>query len=307
MFILTKSTSNQFLAIVKLVRPRQWIKNAFVFIPFFFGDKLTDFKLVIAGIIVFIAFCFASGSIYILNDLSDIEFDRRHPEKKGRPLAAKKVSINTAVLVMILFASLAVIMGFWHSNQVGIVIVSFIMLNIFYSVYFKNIVLLDIFCIAIGFLLRIIGGIYACTVPPSKWIIVMALAIALFLAVGKRRADLLTADESIKNHRIVLKSYCMRTIDQMIVILAAMIIITYSLYATSDYVTGRYGTDAMIYTIPFVIYGLFRYLYVVNDKGSTGDPTKILLSDSHLFLCVFAWLVLCGTIIYGHFKLILWQ
>jgi 4-hydroxybenzoate polyprenyltransferase len=306
MFILSKNASNKLFAIIKLVRPRQWVKNGFVFIPFLFGDKLTDLKLLTAGIIVFIAFCFASGSIYTLNDLSDIEFDRRHPEKKDRPLAAKKVSTRTAALIMVLFGSLAVVMGFWHSNKVGLVVVLFIILNIFYSMYFKNIVLLDIFCIALGFLLRIIAGIYACTVPPSKWIVIMALAIALFLAVGKRRADLLTADENIKNHRIVLKSYCMRTVDQMIVILAAMIIITYSLYATSDYVIDRYGTEAMIYTIPLVIYGLFRYLYVVNDKGSTGDPTKILLSDSHLFLCVLAWLVLCGTIIYGNFKFIIW-
>ena len=285
--------------LLKLVRPHQWLKNTFVFIPFLFAGELFDIPLLFKVFVVFVAFCLASGSIYILNDLSDLTFDRKHPEKKNRPLAAGTVSIPSALIIMSLSSIAAIYAGFWYSREVGFVVVSFIFLNIFYSLYFKNVILLDIFCIALGFLLRVAAGVFASTVPPSNWIIIMTLALALLLGVGKRKADLLSLNNAdLKSHRKALNSYSVYTIDQMIVILASMIIITFSLYTMSDYAIQRFGTDAMIFTVPLVIYGLFRYIYIVNDKGSSGDPTKILFTDRPMLFCVILWVAACAWIIY---------
>ena len=291
-------SKNKISDLIKLLRPRQWVKNGFVFIPFLFADKLLNITLLSKGLVVFIAFCLASSSIYILNDLSDLDFDRSHPEKKNRPIASGKVSINVALCIMLFLSATSVFISYCHSREVSWIIVSYIILNIFYSLYLKHIVILDIFCIASGFLLRVAAGVFASTVPPSHWIIIMTMALSLLLAVGKRRADLLSADGSLKSHRKVLSLYSVQTIDQMIVVLVAMVIITFSLYAVSDYATQRFGTDALVFTVPIVVYGVFRYLYIINDKGGTGDPTKILLSDRHMFLCVLSWLLACAWIIY---------
>lgn len=289
---------NIIINFIKLLRPKQWVKNGFVFIPFLFAGKMSDVDLLIKGGIVFIAFCLTASSIYILNDLSDLNFDKAHPEKKDRPLASGKISINLAVCTMLLLASCSVVISSLLSREIGWIIVSYVIANIFYSLYFKNVVIMDIFFIAFGFLLRVAAGVYATNVPPSSWIIIMTMALSLLLAVGKRRADLLSSDSKLKSHRKVLNLYSVQTIDQMIVILVALVIITFSLYAVSDYAVQRFGSEALVLTVPIVIYGLFRYLYILSDKKATGDPTKILLSDYHMFFCVLSWILACAWIIY---------
>ena len=159
--------------LIKLLRPRQWIKNGFVFIPFIFGGKLTSPSLLLDGLLVFIAFCFISSSCYILNDLADVEFDRSHYEKKDRPIASGAIKVSTALITMLVIASVAVTIGFLQSKIIGGIIVFYTVLNIIYSLYLKNIVIVDIFSIALSFLLRVLAGAYACTVPPSHWIILM--------------------------------------------------------------------------------------------------------------------------------------
>ena len=289
---------NTIFNFIKLLRPQQWIKNGFVFIPFLFAGKMPDVAPLTKGMIVFVAFCLTASSIYILNDLSDLDFDKAHPEKKDRPLASGKISINLAVCIMLFLASCSVVISSLLSKEIAFIIVLYVISNIFYSLYFKNIVIIDIFFIAFGFLLRVAAGVYATNVPPSSWIVIMAMALSLLLAVGKRRADLLSSDSNLKNHRKVLHLYSIQTIDQMIVILVALIIITFSLYAVSDYAVLRFGSEALVLTVPIVIYGLFRYLYIINDEKVTGDPTKILLSDYHMSLCVLSWLLACAWIIY---------
>ena len=289
---------NIILNLIKLLRPKQWIKNGFVFIPFLFAGKMPDVAPLSKGIIVFVAFCLIASSVYILNDLSDLDFDKAHPEKKDRPLASGKISIKLAVCIMFLLASCSALISSLLSREVGWIIVLYVISNILYSLYFKNVVIIDIFFIALGFLLRVSAGICATGVPPSSWIIIMTMALSLLLAVGKRRADILSSDNSLKSHRKVLHLYSIKTIDQMIVILVSLIIITFSLYAVSDYAVLRFGSEALVLTIPIVVYGLFRYLYIVNDEKSTGDPTKILLSDHHMYLCVLTWLLACAWIIY---------
>lgn len=284
--------------LIRLLRPHQWIKNGFIFIPFIFSGKLTSLSLLFDGLLVFIAFCFISSSCYILNDLADVEFDRNHYEKKDRSIASGTISVSTAVILMLVMASVAVVIAFLQSKITGGIILFYAVLNIIYSLYLKNIVILDIFSIALSFLLRVLGGAYACTVPPSHWIILMTFSLALLLAVGKRRVDLLTLSGHSKSHRKVLSSYSLYTVDQMIVVLMAMIIITFSLFTVSNYAIERFGTDALVFTVPFVIYGLFRYLYIVNDKGSIGDPTSILFTDKHILLCVLGWLITCIWILY---------
>ncbi|MBI3591372.1 MAG: decaprenyl-phosphate phosphoribosyltransferase [Candidatus Melainabacteria bacterium] len=281
------------------MRLNQWHKNGFIFIPLLFAGDLFHPKIIIKCIVAFIAFCLASSSVYIFNDLSDVEFDKKHPEKKNRPLASGKISTEIAVFLVIVLSIIALLIGTFCFYKVAWVIAFYIILNLFYSLYLKNIVILDIFCIALGFILRVVAGTFISTVPPSHWIVIMTLALALLLGAGKRRSDLLNLEHSVKSHRKVLSLYSLTTLDQMIVILAAMIIITFSLYTVSDYAIKRFNTDALVYTVPFVIYGLFRYIYIINDKGGTADPAKIILSDLQMFICVVFWLAACVMIIYG--------
>lgn len=285
-------------ALVRLLRPAHWIKNGFVFVPLVFAGKLGDGDLVSQGLATLAAFCLASSAVYILNDLVDAEADRQHPAKRMRPVACGLVSRGQAVALMGALGAAAAGAGYLVSSQVGNVLLLYMALSAVYSFYTKHIVLLDVFSIAIGFLLRVVAGAYVSTVTPSHWILLMTLFLALMLGFGKRRGELTALGKDSESHRAVLTSYSVATIDQMLVVLIGMVVVTFSIYTGSDYAVARFGTDALVYTVPLVVYGLFRYLYIINDKGGGGDPTEILLSDPPLLCCVAVWVIACAWIIY---------
>ncbi|MBI2821332.1 MAG: decaprenyl-phosphate phosphoribosyltransferase [Acidobacteria bacterium] len=284
--------------LLKLIRPHQWIKNGFVFVPFVFAGELTNLALLRDGLVVFAAFCLASSGVYVLNDLVDAEADRAHPRKAQRPIASGRVGSAEAVLAMAALSAGGIGGGYLVSLPVGNMLLSYVGLSVLYSFYTKHQVLLDVFSIAGGFLLRVMAGAYASTVAPSHWILLMTLFLSLMLGLGKRRGELLELARGSENHRTVLNAYSVATIDQMLVVLVGMVVVTFSVYTGSEYATRRFGTNALVYTVPLVVYGLFRYLYVMNDKGGSGDPTEILLSDRPLLLCVAGWILACAWIIY---------
>lgn len=281
-----------------LARPLHWIKNGFVFIPFLFAAKLTDFSVLYQGILVFWAFCLASSSVYIFNDIMDVKSDRLHPKKRTRPIASGRISVSVAVVYLIFVASGTVVLSLLHSPVILAIILTYVVINIFYSLYIKHIVLLDVFSIAAGFLLRVFAGAYASTQPPSHWLLLMTLFIALFLGFGKRRSELATLENNGEDHRRVLTFYSLRTIDQLLTVLIGLVVVTFSLYTVSDYTMQRFGTDALVYTVPLVVYGLFRYLFLVNERKYGGDPTEVLLSDAPLIFTVLGWLAASFFIIY---------
>ena len=281
----------------KLLRPHHWIKNGFVFVPFVFSGKLTDPALVVRGFEAFGALGMASSAVYVLNDLVDAEADRLHPTKSLRPIASGKVGAAQALLLMAGLGAAAILLALRVSAPVGYIVLSYIGVSALYSFYTKHVVLLDVFSIAAGFLLRVLAGAFVTMVLPSHWILLMTLFLSLMLGFGKRRGELVQLERNPEGHRAVLNLYRVATIDQMLVVLVGMVVVTFSIYSGSDYAIQRFGTDALVYTVPLVVYGLFRYLYVINQKGG-GDPTEILLSDRPLLACVIGWLILCVWIIY---------
>lgn len=290
-------------AIVKLLRPRQWIKNCFVFISFIFAGDLRRPEYLELSLWLFAALCLASSACYGINDVADAEADRAHPLKRKRPVASGALSPAIAILTSVLLAAASLVIAFRAGRAAGLMVLGLITLNLFYSAYLKHQVLLDVFAIAVSFLLRVLTGGVASSVRPSHWMILMSIFITLMLALGKRRAELLAMREGAGQHRHVLTLYRVETIDQMLVILITLVIASFSLFTVSDYAVQRYGTDGMIYTLPLVVYGLFRYLLVMHTRGEGGDPTELALTDRPLLICVLLWLTACIWIVYTHASL----
>lgn len=286
-------------AVIRLLRPKQWIKNAFIFVPITFARDLLTPAIALRAVATFACFCMASSAMYVFNDLVDAEADSMHPGKRTRPIPAGQVSAAQAIALSA-FLGLAGLIGAFHiSTQVGALIGLYVAVNVLYSLAIKRIVLLDVFAIAVGFVLRILSGAAISTVPASRWIILMAFFLALFLALGKRRNELTKLGAAATEHRTVFSSYTVKTIDQMLAILIGVIIVTFSIYAVSDYSVARFGTDALVFTVPFVLYGLFRYLHLINNGDNMGDPTELLFRDKPLLAAVGMWALACILIIYA--------
>lgn len=266
------------LKLIELMRPKQWIKNLFCFAAILFAGKLTDLNLLLINIIAFFAFCGISSCVYIVNDISDIESDRIHKKKRFRPLASGDVSINEAKILLLLLFVATVILSLQLNWGFQIVILFYFIINLFYSLKVKNVVLLDVFFISIGFMLRVISGAFAIDVSISNWMIITTIFISLFLAISKRRAELSQADlEDVGKQRKVLASYSIPFTDQLNTVAATGTIISYALYTVSDKATETFGTDHLIYTTPFVIYGIFRYMYLTHQKNLGESPSNTRL------------------------------
>jgi 4-hydroxybenzoate polyprenyltransferase len=277
-------------AIIITMRPRQWVKNLVVYAALVFDRQLGlthmgAFWRTTAG---FIIFCALSGLVYIINDILDVEGDRRHPEKRNRPIAAGILPINIAVVSAVGIFIVVTPLSFWLSPVFGIVAMSYLGLNLAYSKWIKHIPLLDVFSIALGFLLRVVAGITLITVARfSPWIFVVTTLGALYIGFGKRRAELALLAEDANAHRRVLEGYTIPLLDQYITIVSATTIVAYSLYTFSA--PNLPSNHLMMLTIPFVIYGIFRYLYLVQFKHSGGAPEDVLLSDRPLQTSIFLW------------------
>jgi len=266
------------LGYIRELRPRAWTKNLFIFGAILFANKFTQKDLIIVNIIGFFIFCFLSGAVYLLNDIFDAELDKLDPNKRKRPIASGTIS-KTGAFIFWIILSIGSLVGAWFLNhKFFIIAASYFAINILYSTYLKRLALVDVMIIAIGFVLRALAGAIITYSDPSHWFLVTTFFLALLLACSKRRYEFIFFKQHAANEKKkVLNDYSEMLLDQLIVISATGALLAYSLYTITGNIEHK-----LIYTIPFVVYGIFRYLYIVYKKGEGGDPDKILLNDGHI-------------------------
>lgn len=274
------------------MRPRQWLKNGFVFIALFFDRQLGQPRSVVYAIAAFVLLCLMSGAVYIMNDLADIENDRQHPKKQSRPLPSGQLSTRAAAIAAVLLAAGSLVAGVLLSPIFGLILLIYLVTQIAYTFWLKQQVLIDVFIVATGFILRIAAGVAVLEpVQPverfSPWLYVFGGFLALFLALGKRRHELVLLGAEAGNHRAILREYNLDLIDKLISIVTTSTLVSYSLY--TFLAEGLPANHLMMLTIPFVLYGLFRYLYLVHVRHEGGAPEEIALRDRPLQLAIILW------------------
>ena len=286
-------------ALLRLIRPKQWIKNAFVFVPLFFGGELFNTEALLSGIIAFFAYSFAASSIYCFNDIYDVEADRRHPVKCHRPIASGAVSVKQAYIIMALMLMLAMATSsLLTSWQTAGIILFYWLLNLGYCAKFKQYAIIDVCIVAFGFVLRLLAGGVATGVILSKWIVLMTFLITLFMSFAKRRDDVVRMEKTGEAPRKNTSRYNLTFINQAITITAAVTLVCYIMYTVSPEVTERFNTDNLYLTTVFVLVGLLRYIQIAVVDQQSGDPTKILLRDRTTQFIVVAWLASFLFLIY---------
>jgi 4-hydroxybenzoate polyprenyltransferase len=284
-------------AVLAAMRPRQWPKNGLVFIALAFTLNIQDVSLLLRSVATFVCFCALSSAGYLLNDVVDIEADRAHPTKRFRPIAAGQVPVNVAFGLGVALACLGLVGTFLLSFSLGMVALAYALLTAIYSTTLKHMVLLDIFAIAAGFVLRAAAGAVAIDVPISPWLYIATLLGALLLALGKRRTELETLGvEAAVGHRRNLQSYTIEFIDQLILLVSSAALMTYALYTFSAENLPK--NHSMMLTIPVVMYGLFRYLFLMREGDVGGAPEELLFRDRPLLVSVVVWAVLAVTTLY---------
>jgi len=267
--------------LVKSMRPRQWPKNAFVFVALLFDRKLFDPASVAAVLGAFVLLCLMSSAVYLMNDLADIESDRQHPTKKNRPLPSGQLNPRVAMVASFLLAAVSLVAGYFLSLHLAIILLLYLVSQIAYTFKLKHIVLIDVLTIALGFILRIAAGVAVIEVERfSPWLYVFGGFLALFMALGKRRAELSLLGEEAGSHRAILDDYSLDLIDRLQGIVTTSAVVAYSLY--TFLAEGLPENHAMMLTIPFVLYAIFRYLYLIHVRGEGGAPEEILLRDKPL-------------------------
>lgn len=278
---------------IRLLRPHQYVKNGFVFLGVIFSGQWDQTILMSAGL-VFLAFCAIASSVYIMNDILDVEADRLHSTKKNRPIASGAVPVLVGWVLAGILALLAIGFSLLISLWAAACVLVYAVLNVGYSLQWKHIAVLDVFIISAGFMLRILAGTVGLGISPSSWLLLCGLMLTLFLGFAKRRAELLALEEAgitdAALTRRVLDDYRPAMIEQFMAISAASAILTYSLYTVSPETIAKHGTDALIYTVPFVVYGIFRYIFLLHSHGKGNDTTRDLFSDRHLLATVAGWM-----------------
>lgn len=285
-------------SVIRLLRSPQWIKNGVVLAGVIFGGQAASKEALVTAIYALIAFCLMSSSVYILNDIVDRDRDRLHPLKKSRPIASGKIPVITAALICVVLAAAGLVISSLIDGHLLYVAGAFLLLNIAYTLALKNIVILDVMSIAAGFVLRAVAGAVAINVDISVWLLVATFVLALFLGLGKRRHELLILEKEAASHRKILEKYSPYLLDQLIGVVTASTVITYLFYTISPEVGAKLGTHYLFVTIPFVIYGIFRYLYLVHKEEKGGSPTRLLLTDFPLLIDVLLWLASVILILY---------
>jgi 4-hydroxybenzoate polyprenyltransferase len=290
------------LAAFRLLRPHQWVKNGFVLVGVLFGHAWDDSVQVRAALVAFAAFCATASAVYVLNDWFDRERDRLHPLKRLRPIASGQIGGVLAFAIALALAALAwsltrspvlaTVPGVGGGERLLAVLVTYVAMNVAYSLGLKRVPILDCSLISLGFMLRILAGTWAIGIVPSRWLIVCGLAVTLFLAFAKRRAELAALGEYAGGHRAVLEHYSLPLLDQFLAITGTAVLVTYSVYTVTGDTVQTHGTDDLIWTVPVVSYGLFRYLYLVFQRGAGGDPARDLVADPHLIAAGAAWLAI---------------
>lgn len=290
--------------ILLLLRPHQWVKNMFVFIPLFFDRRATDWNYIIPSLLAFAAFCLAASCIYCFNDIHDAEADSQHPIKCHRPVASGAVSRTKAYATMAVAGLLSIVVAalsdLWRATSFALTftIILYMVMNVAYCLRLKHVAILDVFIIAIGFVLRIVAGGVATGIYLSHWVILITFLLALFLALAKRRDDVVMHDASGIKARKNIDRYNMAFLNQAITILAAITIMCYILYTVSDDVVARIGNNYLYTTSVFVLAGIMRYMQLTFVDHKSGSPTKVLLHDRFTQLCVAGWLAVFFIILY---------
>jgi len=282
------------------LRPDQWTKNLLVFAPLIFAEtgKLFDPQSVISAVEAFLIFCVLSGVVYLLNDVVDRESDRQHPLKKRRPIASGAVSVSAALVTAAVLSVLALVAAFALSRGFGLVSVAYLALQVLYSGPLKHLVIIDVLTLSLGFVLRAVAGGVAINVVISHWLFVCTILLALFIGLAKRRHELVLLGDDASRHRRILDEYSPYLLDQMIVVVAAATLIAYIFYTVSPETAAKFGTEWLGLTIPFPLYGIFRYLYLVHRREGGGSPSDLLLNDRPLLACVILWVVAVVLIIH---------
>jgi 4-hydroxybenzoate polyprenyltransferase len=284
--------------LIRSIRPGQWTKNLLVFAGLLFGKQLFNPSAVSLAIGGFVVFCLLSSVVYLINDLVDRESDRRHPLKARRPIASGALSTSTVIAAAIALGALGLVGGFAIGTRFGIVATAYLGLLVLYSGPLKHIVIVDVLTIATGFVLRAVAGAVAIDVEISHWLLVCTVLLALFIALAKRRHELVLLADLAIEHRPILGEYSPYLLDQMIGVVSASTVIAYVFYTISPETQQKFGTEWLGLTIPFPLYGIFRYLYLVHQRQGGGSPADLLLTDRPLLACVALWAIAVMLIIY---------
>jgi len=280
------------------MRPEQWIKNFFVFTALLFSKNLLNLSKDIDALVGFIIFCMITGYAYMINDLVDLEKDKLHPTKSQRPIASGRLNKTTAIKITTIICLVSLSFAFYINSFFGIIVLTYFLLNIGYSIYLKNIVIIDVVTIASGFVLRVLGGAVIISVTSSQWLVLCTILLSLFLGFSKRRHELILLEDNATGHRKVLEHYSPYFLDQMISVVTASTLICYALYTMSKDTIEKLGTSKLIYTIPFVLYGIFRYLYLVHQKEKGGSPTEVVFTDKPMIINISLWVIASVMFIY---------
>ena len=292
------------ISLVRSLRPSQWTKNLIVFAGLIFGQRLLDPGAILYAAAAFAVFCALSGVIYLINDVADREADRQHPLKQLRPIASGAVPVSTALGLALVLAAGALAAAFSLRFEFGLTALAYVGLLALYSGPLKHVVIIDVLTIAIGFVLRAAAGAIVIAEPVSHWLLIVTILLALFLALSKRRHELVLLTDSATSHRPILQEYSPYLLDQMISVVTASTLVAYAFYTVSPETIQKFNTDKLGLTLPFPLYGILRYLYLVHQKEGGGSPSDLLLNDKPLLLCVLLWAIAVALIIYGPSQLL---
>lgn len=282
------------------MRPEQWTKNLIIFAGLFFAKRMNDLMTLFLSVQIFLIFCLLSSASYIFNDIIDRKEDAHHPDKRRRPIPRGDLRPGIALLASLVLVVVGVTWAALLSSGLLTIVIAFLALHIIYDLYLKHISIIDVFAIALAFILRLLAGVSVSGIESlvSSWILLCTFLVALFLALCKRRAEMALLQDMSKHHRKSLEGYSVQFLDQLITIVAGCSILSYSLYTLSADTIAKHGSDKLLYTIPFVVYGIFRYLYLVNIKMGGANPEKLLLKDLPLMADILLYCVAVYLVVY---------
>lgn len=284
--------------LVRSLRPQQWTKNLFVFAGLLFSGHLLDRAAWPPALAAFLIFCGLSGAVYLVNDVLDRAVDAQHPIKRHRPIASGALSTGVALGAALVLAAVCVAAAAAINGQLTMAAVGYVVLLTAYSAALKHYVIIDVLTLSAGFVLRAVAGAVAIGVPISNWLLVCTTLLALFIGLSKRRHELTLLSDGAAGHRPILQEYSPYLLDQMISVVTAATLVAYSVYTISSETAGRLGSDRLGLTIPFVLYGIFRYLYLVHQRNEGGSPSELLLTDRPLLVCVALWVAAVVLVLY---------
>ncbi len=286
------------MAYIKLLRPKDWAKNLFLFVPLFFAGDLFDWSKILLVAVGVFCFCCVASSIYIINDYRDREDDRKHPVKKFRPLASGVVSPTIALVMFAVLLLAGLVLAFYLDIPFAFLLAAYFVMNMGYSFGLKNVSILDIFIVAIGFAIRVKAGGVLADVDVTTWLNMMVFLLALFMAIGKRRDDVLLSESSGMHMRKVMKGYTVEFLNSLLALVSGIIIVAYFMYTLSDRMIAKHQTARLFYTGVFVMAGIMRYLQIIFVQKDAGSPTKILFKDRFIQIVIILWIISFYFILY---------